>query len=139
MNYYNNYDTWSLKVYLIKVQKLLVLVGSLTAFQPYSHPLTFNFSWSLGYIKKLVFGSPFGNYFTPGFVRSQHTAPRNIKHAQTLPFHGTKLTYWSNGSSEIHFLFEGKFTLGQCRIRKNQGPRVLLVNALALDQRARVL
>ena len=60
------------------IKKLPVLVGPLSAIQPFNHPLTFNFSWSLGYIRKLAFGSPWGNYFTPGFVFSQHTMPRNI-------------------------------------------------------------
>ena len=66
--------------------KLPVLTGSLSDIQAFSHPLTFNFPSSLGYIiRKLVFGSPRGNNFTPSFVCSQLTAPRNIKLAQTLP------------------------------------------------------
>ena len=60
--------------------KLPVLVELLSAIQPVSHILTFNFPWSSGYIKKQVFGFPRENYFTPGFVSSQqHTAPKNIK------------------------------------------------------------
>ena len=35
--------------------------------------------------RKQTFGSPWENHFTPGFVCSQHTAPRNIKLAQTHP------------------------------------------------------
>ena len=54
------------------------LVTSFDRAASFSHPLTFNFLWSLGYIRKLVFVSPWGNYFTPDFVCSQHTAPRNI-------------------------------------------------------------
>ena len=41
------------------IKKLPVLVGPLSAIQPFSHPLTLNFPWSLGYIKKLAFGSPY--------------------------------------------------------------------------------
>ena len=56
----------------IKKLKLPVLVGPLSAIQPLIHPLTFNIPWSLGYSRKLDFGSPWGNYFTIGFVCSQH-------------------------------------------------------------------
>ena len=83
--------------------KLLVLVGPLSAIQPFNHPLTFNFPWSLGYIRKLAFGSPWGNYFTPGFVCSQHTVPRNIKLAQKQPSQGTNSHLLSSRASEIHF------------------------------------
>ena len=69
--------------------------------QPFSHPLTFNFPWSLGYIRKLAFGSPWGSYFTPGFVCSQHMAPRNINlhrhHLLRVPIH--TLVEWSLGDS----------------------------------------
>ena len=41
-------------------------------------------------LKKLVFGSSWGNYFIFGFVFSQHTAPRNIKLTQTQRSQGTK-------------------------------------------------
>ena len=58
--------------------KLPVLVGPLSAIQPFSHLLTCNLPWSLGYIRKLEFVSPWENYFTPGFMCSQHMAPRNI-------------------------------------------------------------
>ena len=72
------------------------------------------------YIRKLAFGSPWGNNFTPGCVCSQHTALRNIKLAQTLPSQGTNSNLgrvpWSSGALEIHFLCPEKFTLGQCRI-----------------------
>ena len=36
-----------------------------------------------------VFCSPWTNYFTPGFVCGQHTAPGNIKLAQTPLSQGT--------------------------------------------------
>ena len=65
---------------------LPVLVGPLLDIQP---PYDINFSWSLDYIRKLAFGSPMINYFTPGFVCSQHAAPKNIKLAQTLSSKGT--------------------------------------------------
>ena len=61
------------------IKNVQVLIGPLSAIQPFSHPLTFNFPWSLGFIRKLAFGSPWGNYFTTGFVCIQHTAPKNIK------------------------------------------------------------
>ena len=64
---------------------LPVSVGPLLAIQPFSCPLTLTSPCSLHNIRKLVFGSPWGNYFTPGCVCSQHTAPRNIKFAQTQP------------------------------------------------------
>ena len=67
--------------------KFTVLLGPLSAIHPFSHPLTFNFLWSLSYIRKLAFWSPWVNYFS--FVCSQHTAPRNIKLAHTLPSQGT--------------------------------------------------
>ena len=70
-----------------KVKSYQFWDGSYSAFQPPFDP--FNFPWSLGYIRKLAFGSPWGNYFTPGFVCSQHTAPRNIKLAQTQPSQST--------------------------------------------------
>ena len=50
-------------VIINKVKKFTILVGPLSTIQPFSHPLTFNFPWSFGYIRKLVFGSPFGKLF----------------------------------------------------------------------------
>ena len=68
-----------------KMLKLPVLVGPLATIQPY-----INFPWSLGYLRKLAFGSSRGNYFTHDFVWKQHTAPRNITVDQTLlPSQGT--------------------------------------------------
>ena len=69
--------------------QLPVLVRPLSAIQSFSHPLTFNFSLSLGYMRKLALRSPRGNYFTSGFVCSQHTAPRNIRLTQSPPSQGT--------------------------------------------------
>ena len=71
-----------------------------SAFQP---PFDINFPWSLGYIRKLVFGSPWGNYFTPSFVCSQHTVPRNIELTQTSPSHGTN-SHLGRVELEIRFL-----------------------------------
>ena len=99
-------------------RKLPILVGPLSAIQPFRHPLTFKFPWPLGYIRRLAFGSPWGSYFTPGFVCSQHTAPRNIKLAQChIALSRYQFTPWSSGASEIHFLCFEIFTLGRCRNR----------------------
>ena len=90
------------------------MVGLISAVQRFSHPFTFNLPWSLGgYMKKLSFWSPWGYYFTPGFVRSQHTGPGILnlhRHCPLrVPIH--TLVEWRL------FLYEVKFTLGQCRIR----------------------
>ena len=64
----------------------------------YSHlvvqlPFDINFRWSLGYIKFLETRGvclPGENMvFHSWFVCSQHTVPRNIKLAQTLPSQST--------------------------------------------------
>ena len=61
------------------------LVEPLSAIQPFSYPFDINFPRSLDYIRKLAFGSPWGNYivFHSRFMCSQHTSPRNIKPTQT--------------------------------------------------------
>ena len=82
-----NEYTLSGKHVLVKL-KLPVLVRPLSAIQPFSHPLTFNLPWSLGYIRKLAFWSPWGNYFNPGFLCRQQKASRNIKLAQIQPSQG---------------------------------------------------
>ena len=79
--------------------------------------LTFNFPWLLGYIRKLAFGTPWGNYFTPGFVCSQYKAPRNIKLSQTKTSHGTNSHLGPVEPRVFLFLYPGKFTLGQCWTR----------------------
>ena len=63
-----------------------------------SATLDINF-WSFGYIRKLAFGALWQNFFTLGFVWSQHTAPRNIKLTQTPCSQGTNshLVEWSLG------------------------------------------
>ena len=73
-----------------------------------------HFPWSLGYIRKLVFGSPWGNYFTPGFVCNQHKAPRNIILSDTA-LSGYPFT--PSGASDIHFFCSEKFMSNHCRIR----------------------
>ena len=77
-------------VVIIKL-KLPDLVRPLATIQPFIYPLKFNFPWSLGYIRKLAFRSPWGNYFGAMEYLAQ--------------------------VSEIHFLCPEKFALGQCRIR----------------------
>ena len=57
----NNRPLWCLIVcrsLVKKVLKLPVLVWPLSVIQPFSHPLTFNFPWSLGYIRILHSGLP---------------------------------------------------------------------------------
>ena len=66
----------------LKVTRFGRATFSYSAVQP---SIDINLTWWLGYIRKLAFGSPWGNYFTPGFVYSQHTAPKNNKLAQTPP------------------------------------------------------
>ena len=77
-----------------KKKKLPVLLGPLSAIQPFSHTLIFNLPWSLGYmyITKLAFWSPWENYFTPVFLCSQHTVPRII--LTCTPVH--TLVEWRN-------------------------------------------
>ena len=93
--------------------KLPVLICLHSTIQSFSHHMTIiNLLRSFGYIMKLGFGSPWQNYFTPGFVCSQHMAPRNIKFAQTLPSHCT-----NSHLGRVEPQSPEKFMLGQCRIR----------------------
>ena len=57
-----------------------------------------NFPWLLGYIKKLAFGSSWGNYFTTGFVCTQEYQTYTDTALQ-----GYQFTPWSSGASEFHF------------------------------------
>ena len=50
-------------------KKITIFGGMLSAVQP-TILIDINFSWSLGYIRKPVFGPPWRNYFAPGFVCS---------------------------------------------------------------------
>ena len=87
---------------------------SYLAIQP---PIDINFPWSLGFIRKLAFGSCWGNYFTPGFVCSQHKGVQKYQTYTDIALSGYQFTFWSSGASEILLLYPEKFTLGQCRIR----------------------
>ena len=99
---------------LIKYSWKITLVSCLYSFSAIQPHFDINFPWSLGYIGKLVFWCPWGNYFTPGFVCIQLTVPRNIKLALTLPCQASP---GSSRALKIHFLCPEKFTLGQCRVR----------------------
>ena len=85
--------------------------------QPFSHNLTFNFPWSLGYIRKLAFGCPWGNYFTPSFVCTTYGA-QEFKLAQTPPLRvgNNSCLGWVEPRRYISCT-QKKFTLSQCRIR----------------------
>ena len=96
-------------IYFLLQIKLPVLVGPLSAIQPFNHPLTFNFPWSLGYIRKSTFRvSPGETISLPFFF----VAPRNFKLAQTPPSQGT-----NSHLDRVELRSPEKFTLGQCRIR----------------------
>ena len=51
-----------MKNYLKHLELKKILLSSI---KPFNHPLTLNFPWSLGYMKKLAFGSSVGNYLLP--------------------------------------------------------------------------
>ena len=92
-----------------------------------SHPLTFNFPWSLGYTRKLAFESPLEeNIQSRFYVQPTYCA----QEYQTCTY-TVILGYQFTLASEIHFSCPEKFTLGQCRIRTTD-----LSIALPLDQRA---
>ena len=92
-----------------------MLVGPLLAIQP---PFDINFPWSLGYIRKLVFGSPWGNYFTPCLFAANVWRPGISNLHRHSPFRVLyQITHWSSGASEIHFLCPEKSMLSQCRIQ----------------------
>ena len=75
-------------------------------------PFDINFSSSLVYIRKLVFGCPCGKCFTPALcvANLQHIRIYNL-HRHTLSSY--QFTPWSSGALAIHFLCPEKFTLGQ--------------------------
>ena len=78
--FFKRWLTWSFCSQI----KLPDLVGPLGAMQPFS------------YIRKLVFRSPWGIYFTPGFVCAQeyHSFPDTA-------FSGYQFTPWLSGALEI--------------------------------------
>ena len=51
-----------------------------------SATLWHKFPWSLGYIRKLTFGSPWVNFTKDLCAANMHTAPSYIKLAQTLTY-----------------------------------------------------
>ena len=69
-------------MYFYKVTRFRRATFTFSSVQP---PFDINFPRSFGVIMKLAFGSPLGNFFTTGFVHSQHTASMNIKLVQTPP------------------------------------------------------
>ena len=99
---YEGYDRrLFIYAYMGKV-KVTIFGRVYISYSAVGHPLTNNFPWSMGYIRKLAFESPWGYYLTPGFVCIQHTEPRNIKLAQTPPAQGTwihTLVVWILGDS----------------------------------------
>ena len=107
------------------------MVGPLSAIQPFSHPLTLNCPRSLGYIRKLAFGSPWKNY-SPPVCLTNHTAPRNIKLAETLPSQGTNI--YTGRVEPRRFI---SYALHVRPVQdSNQEPLDLQLNALPLGQRA---
>ena len=69
----------------VKLIRLFYVHLSITYNSQHEEKRNINFPWTLVYIKKLAFGFPWENYFTPGFVCSQHTAQL----AKTPPSQGT--------------------------------------------------
>ena len=111
-----------------KKDKVTSFVKATFSYSAVQSPFDINFFWSSGYIMKLAFGSLWRRYFTPSFVRSQHTVPKNIKLAHTLsmvPIH--PLVELSFGYS---FLMPEK--------KSNHGPHDLQSNALPIDQRTSI-
>ena len=96
--------------------KLPVLLGLPSTIQSFSHPLTFNFLWSLGYFRKLAFGSPWGNISLPVCVQQIYGAQEYQTCTETA-LSGYQFTTWSSGTSEIYVLCSQKFRLDQCMIR----------------------
>ena len=96
-----------------------------------------NSSWSLGYNRKLACGSSLGNYFTPGFVFSQHTTPRKITLHRHCPLRvpSHTLVKWSLVDS---FLVPRKIHARSVK-DSNHGPLDMQSNALPQDQRATII
>ena len=59
-------------------------------------PFDINFPWSLVYIRKIAFGSPYRNYFTLGFVGEYGTQEWHTCTDTALS--GYHLTPWSSGA-----------------------------------------
>ena len=89
------------------------MVGPLSAIQPFIHLLTLTSPGHWGYSRELVFG----NWFHSRFVCNQHMVPRNIKHSQTPPSHGTS-TSWLIGRVEPRrFISRNQKTASCCQCR----------------------
>ena len=97
---------------------MLVSVGSLSTIRPLSHPLTLTSSRHWAILGNLCSGLPGTTQFILGFVCSQHTAPRNIKPAQTQTS-SSRVTNSHLGRVERRRFISctKKYTLGQCMIR----------------------
>ena len=70
----------------VKVTTFGVATFSYLAVQP---PIDIELPLTIGLHKETCVRFSLGNYFTPSFVCSQYTVPRNIKLVQTLPSQGT--------------------------------------------------
>ena len=100
-----------LHIKTLKVTSLSRAAFSYSAVQP---SFDVNFPLSSIYIRKLAFGSPWGNYFTPGFVCNIRRPVASNVHSHRphrVPIHF--LVEWSLGN--VYFFCPEKFTLGQCR------------------------
>ena len=105
----------------IDVRKFILQNGQTFRLRPTNktlHQKQKDFSWSLGYFRKLAFWSPWGNYFTPGFCAANIRRP-GITCTDTA-LSGYQFIPWSSGASDIHLLCPEKFTLGQCRFRTTE-------------------
>ena len=86
--------------------KLSVLIGSLSAIQPFCHPLTFNFPWSLGYVRVSM-----GKLFHSQFCVQPTYGAQEYQTDKDTALSGYQFTPWSSGASEINFLGPEKFTI----------------------------
>ena len=90
------------------------MVVVLSAIHPFNHPLTLNFPWSLGYIRKLALGSLWGQLYYSRFCVQTTYGAHEFQTCTDTALSGYQFTPRSSGDS---FLVPEKFTLGQCRIR----------------------
>ena len=114
----DNYFIWITYIFyflaMIKVTSFGRVIFSYSAIQP---SFVINFPWSLGYIRKLVFGSPPWGKLIHSRLCVQPTYDALLYQTCTdTALSGYQFTPWSSGASGIHFLYPEKFTLGQCRI-----------------------
>ena len=86
----------------IQDEKSLVFCRAAFSYSAVQTSFDINFPWSLGFIKKLAFGSPWGNYFTPGLSSANRRRPGilNLHRHRHSGYHFPPLSL-----------------LGQCRIR----------------------